>query len=58
MSKAMGVVKGSPQGSVDEDYVQADENFDFSELELVNLAKKFRCKRDLYSYLETRGKQS
>ena len=58
-SKASGVVKSTLQGSgADEDYIQAEDEglAGFTETELAGLSKKFRCKRDLYSYLDQKGK--
>ena len=38
------------------DYIQADEDDDLAETKLLSLKKKFRVKRDLYAYMDTRGK--
>jgi len=40
----------------DEYYFSADGLEDFTEEQINLLRSKFRCKRDLYAYLETRGK--
>ncbi len=39
-------------------FVQGEGLEDLSEVELMSLQRKFRCKRDIYSYLDQRGKCS
>jgi len=51
-TKAMGIQKSDPAAAA-EDYMQSDGAVsELGQNQLVSLQSKFRCKRDLYSYLD------
>ena len=51
-SKGMAVQKSEP-AAAEEDYMQSEGGVsDLGQNQLVSLQSKFRCKRDLYSYLD------
>ena len=39
-----------------QDFIQAPEHEDLTDVQLASLRKKFRTKTDLYSYLDARSK--
>ena len=43
---------------MDEEFLSADGLEDLPDSTMTGLLKKVRCKRDLYVYLDTRGKLS